>query len=251
MGKLKGYLPIEGTVGELSFIKTEEDGIIVRSKGGISRNRIANGDDFRLTRQNNDEFARAGYAVALVRAALKKEVAKGDRRATSRLMKQLMAALKADGTSARGLRTVQDGNPGLLKGFEFNKYSPLAAVLILGYTSAVNRTTGALTVHLDPYTPMDDLVYPDEASHYEITVTGAELDFASRTSVSDVASTGVLPINGSVTSAATLTAQLTAASTATLLLAVSVSFYQSTNGTLERMANRENRPLAILEMDHS
>ena len=34
MGKLNGILPIEGTVGKITFTKTK-DGIVVREKDGI------------------------------------------------------------------------------------------------------------------------------------------------------------------------------------------------------------------------
>jgi hypothetical protein len=249
MGKLKGYLPIEGTVGELSFVKTE-DGIIVKQKSSISKEKIRNGKSFVLTRQNADEFGRAGKAAGLLYSALRSEKKNADAKAISRLVKGLMAALKADGVSARGDRTVQDGNPELLKGFQFNRYASVESVLKAACTPSINRVSGALTVTVDPFTPLDDLDYPEEASHYSITVLGAELDFAAGSAVTDVAGTGVLPINATLTSTSTLTAQLPAASTGTLLLALSITFYQSTNGTMERMRNKEHKALAILDVDH-
>lgn len=249
MGKLKGYLPIEGTVGELSFVKTE-DGIIVKRKSSISKEKIKNGKSFHLTRQNADEFGRAGKAAGLLYAALRSETRNADAKAVSRLVKLLMAALKADATSARGDRTVQDGNPALLQGFQFNRNASSDALLKAACITAVNRPTGALTVTVDHFTPMDDLVYPEDASHYSITVLGAELDFGAGSFVTDLAGTGILPINGTLTGSQTLTAQLPAASTGTLLLALSITFYQSTNGTIERMRNKEHKALAILDVDH-
>jgi hypothetical protein len=41
MAKQKGILKVTGTLDDLSFFK-EKDGILVKTKGGISKNRIKN-----------------------------------------------------------------------------------------------------------------------------------------------------------------------------------------------------------------
>jgi hypothetical protein len=250
MGKLKGYLPIEGTVGELTFVKTE-DGIIVKKKSGVSKSRIQNSKSYKLTRQNNAEFGRTGKAAGLLYSALRTETKNADSKAVSRLVQLLSAALKADTTSARGERTVQDGNPELLTGFEFNRHAAVNTLLKAGYSAAVNRVTGALSVTIDPFTPLDDLSYPEEASHYCINVVGAELHFGTEAFVKELDTTGTLAINGTPTSSNVLTAQLPAAATGTLVLALSICFFQNTNGTLERMSNKDHKALAILAVDHS
>jgi hypothetical protein len=45
MAKLKGILKIEGTLDELTFYKTQ-DGHLVKTKGGVSADRIANDPNF-------------------------------------------------------------------------------------------------------------------------------------------------------------------------------------------------------------
>lgn len=51
MAKLKGILKIEGTLDELTFYKTQ-DGHLVKTKGGVSAERIANDPNFQRTREN-------------------------------------------------------------------------------------------------------------------------------------------------------------------------------------------------------
>lgn len=55
MAKLKGILKIEGTLDELTFYKTQ-DGHLVKTKGGVSADRIANDPNFQRTRENGSEF---------------------------------------------------------------------------------------------------------------------------------------------------------------------------------------------------
>ena len=55
MAKFEGIFEIQGTVKGMSFYKTK-DGLMVRSKGGISKKRIANDPAFQRTRENNSEF---------------------------------------------------------------------------------------------------------------------------------------------------------------------------------------------------
>ena len=70
MAKLKSVIKIEGTLNELTFYKTQ-DGNLVRTKGGISGNRIANDPKFARTRENNNEFSSAAKSGKLIRNALR------------------------------------------------------------------------------------------------------------------------------------------------------------------------------------
>ena len=51
MAKLSGILKIEGTLENLTFYKTQ-DGHLVKTKGGVSADRIANDPTFQRTREN-------------------------------------------------------------------------------------------------------------------------------------------------------------------------------------------------------
>jgi hypothetical protein len=58
MAKLKGILKIEGTLQDMTFYKTQ-DGHLVKTKSGVSADRIANDPAFARTRENGTEFANA------------------------------------------------------------------------------------------------------------------------------------------------------------------------------------------------
>ena len=56
MGKLKSFIKLEGTLDGLTFYKSQ-DGYMVRTKGGVSKNRIMKDPAFKRTRENLSEFA--------------------------------------------------------------------------------------------------------------------------------------------------------------------------------------------------
>ena len=59
MAKQSGIIKLEGTFGDIAFYKSQ-DGHLARAKGGISADRIKGDAAFQRTRENMDEFGRAG-----------------------------------------------------------------------------------------------------------------------------------------------------------------------------------------------
>jgi len=66
MAQQDGPIQIKGTVGNLTFYKSQ-DGFMVRGKGGIEASRIAKDPAFQRTRENGAEFGRAGKAGKILR----------------------------------------------------------------------------------------------------------------------------------------------------------------------------------------
>ena len=55
MAKQKGILKLDGTIGGITFYKSQ-DGYLAREKGGVDGNRIATDPNFQRTRENGSEF---------------------------------------------------------------------------------------------------------------------------------------------------------------------------------------------------
>lgn len=119
MARQRGPLKVQGTLGDLTFYKSQ-DGFLIREKGGVDAKRIKKDPAFQRTRENGMEFGRAGKDGKLLRTALRQVLLHADNRLVSRLQRELLFVLQADGVSARGKRTVTNGTLGLLKDFEFN-----------------------------------------------------------------------------------------------------------------------------------
>ena len=248
MAKQSGIFQVEGTLGNVTFIKTQ-DGFLVKSKSSVSKKRIASDPAFQRTRENNSEFGTAGKASKLLRTAVRNLMQNAkDNRVTSRLTKEMVKVLKADATSTRGLRNVVDGEAEMLKGFEFNFNAQLSATLFAKYESTINRVTGALEVQIPSFVPLTDMVVPDGSTHYKIVSAGTAVDFQAQTFEEAISASAVAPINAIATAAQTLSNMVSANSTHPLFLLLGIQFFQQVNGVNYPLKNGAFNPLQIVEV---
>lgn len=249
MARQKGIIKLRGTIGDITFYKTR-DGHMAREKGGIDANRIATDPAFQRTRENGQEFGRAGKAGKILRTALRPLLINTkDSRMVSRLTKEMMNVIKADTTSQRGLRNVIDGEAELLLGFDFNINGKLGTTLLVPYVATIDRVSGEITLEIDPFIPINMIAAPSGTTHFKIISGGAEIDFEADTYVVSTSETAVLPWNATATVAISHTNEVTAASTKPLFLAVGVEFYQEVNGQMYPLKNGAFNPLSISRVD--
>lgn len=248
MPKQRGIIKIEGTIGDLTFMKTQ-DGYLVKEKSQISGSRIASDPAFQRTRENNAEFGRAGKAAKLFRTAIRTLLQNAkDHRVTSRLTKEMMRVIKADATSTRGLRNVVDGEAELLQGFEFNINAVASSTLFAQYTAAISRVTGLLDINIPSFIPANDLVVPDGTTHFKIVSAGAEIDFEAATYVENNSTSAVLPWNAVPTAAINLSNAVTANSTHPLFLLLGIQFFQQVNGVNYPLKNGAFNALSLVKV---
>jgi hypothetical protein len=248
MAKQRGIIKIEGTLGDITFFKSQ-DGYIAKEKTTISAGRIASDKAFQRTRENNAEFGRAGKAGKLLRNAIRTLLQNAkDRRVVSRLTKEMIRVIKADATSSRGLRNVVDGEAEMLQGFEFNSNAKLSTSLYAKYSPVINRATGVLEINIPAFIPVNDLVIPDGATHYKIVSAGAEIDFENETFIEANTSTGILPWNEIETAPVTLSNPVTANSTHPLFLFLGIQFFQQVNGTNYPLKNGAFNALSLVQV---
>ncbi len=134
MAKLRSLIKLEGTMEDLTFYKGA-DGYFVRTKGGVSKNRIMNDPAFARTRENGAEFGSIASSGKLLRTALGPMVFRAkDSKLTSRLVKVMGQIKNLDSVSARGARNVAEGlnssnSTSILEGFDFNARATFGSVL--------------------------------------------------------------------------------------------------------------------------
>ncbi len=73
MSKQDGLLQFDDAIENLSFYKTKR-GYAVRTKSGVTRARISSDPAFQRTRENGQEFGRAGKASKLLHTAFRSMV---------------------------------------------------------------------------------------------------------------------------------------------------------------------------------
>ncbi len=248
MAKQKGIIPLEGTIGNITFYKSK-DGYLAREKGGIPADRIANDPAFARTRENGEEFGRAGAAGKLLRTAFRALLQNAsDTRLVGRLTAELMKVIQADATSERGMRNVIDGETEMLKGFEFNIAGKLGTTLFAPYTSTIDRPTGELKVTVPAFIPINMIAAPAGATHFKLVSAGASIDFEAGVYNAASSETAILPISSVATAATDLINNVTAASTHPLFLVLGIAFYQEVNGQPYVLKNGAYNALSLVEV---
>ena len=248
MARQKGIIKLKGTVGGITFYKTQ-DGHLAREKGGVDASRIKNDPAFQRTRENGSEFGRAGTAGRVLRTAIRGLLLNSaDNRMVSRLTQAMTRVIKADATSIRGERNVIDGEAELLDGFEFNIRGKLGTSLYAPFVPTIERVTGQIKVVIPSFIPANMIAAPSGTTHYKIISAGVEIDFALETYVAPTSASAVLPWGIAPSTALTQTNTVTPASTKPLFLMLGIEFYQQVNGTMYPLKNGAFNPLAIAKV---
>ncbi|MBX9852690.1 MAG: hypothetical protein K2X86_13170 [Cytophagaceae bacterium] len=251
MARQNGILKIKGTIGGMTFYKSQ-DGHLVREKGGVDGERIANDPAFIRTRENGQEFGNAGTSGKILRDAIRiMMMTASDSRVTSRLTKLMMDILKQDSVSARGERNVgvgistPEGN-GLLNGFNFNIKAILGSILFKPYT--LDTATGEIGIA--GLVPINDIVAPVGATHVSLRSAFANVDFASGISAVNFSPSISLAIDGVSTGIALIPQGGAPAGTGTNIYLLQIEFFQEVNGQLYSLKNGAYNALAIVEVNN-
>ena len=247
MAKLKGILKIEGTLDELTFYKTQ-DGHLVKTKGGVSADRIANDPNFQRTRENGSEFGSSATAGKVLRNAVRNLMMNAsDNRVTSRLTQVMTVIKNYDTTSARGERTVAIGiaDPAalaLLKDFDFNDKAILSGVLFAPFI--VTPATGEIAI--PAFVPLNDIAYPGGATHVNLKAAFANVDFTNEISAIEYSPVTNLPIDGTNTPVSLVPAGVPAGAGTKFYLLL-LEFFQEVNGVQYPLKNGAYNVLNIVE----
>ncbi|MBL0745589.1 hypothetical protein [Chryseolinea lacunae] len=249
MASQKGIIKLEGTVGDLSFFKTK-DGFQARQSSGINGDRIRNDPEFARTRENGQEFGRAGTAGKLLRQAFRVVLKDAtDSRMSNRLTATMMKVLQADATSDRGQRNVIDGEVGFLQGFDFNIAAKLTTTFFPEFVATIDRAAGKLSIAIPEFTPGSDVVAPEGSTHCRLVSAAAEIDFEAGEAVTAMAESVDVKLGPTKQAAFTLDNNVTAASTKPLFLLLGITFYQSVNNKLYALQNGAFNALTIVKAD--
>ena len=247
MARLKGILKIEGTLDELTFYKTQ-DGHLVKTKGGVSADRIANDPNFQRTRENGSEFGSSATAGKVLRNAVRNLMMNAsDNRVTSRLTQVMTVIKNYDTTSARGERTVAIGiaDPAalaLLKDFDFNDKAILSGVLFAPFI--VTPATGEIAI--PAFVPLNDIAYPGGATHVNMKAAYANVDFTNEISAIEYSPVTNLPIDGTNTPVSLVPAAVPAGAGTKFYLLL-LEFFQEVNGIQYPLKNGAYNVLNIVE----
>ena len=250
MARQNGILKVTGKLDDLSFYKSR-DGFLVKTKSGVSKDRIQNDPAFVRTRENGTEFGESASAGKLLRVAVRNMLMNaGDLRVTSRLTQEMSKVKNYDTTSARGDRKVSvgltdDNAKAILKGFNFNDRALLGTVLFAPFT--LDTATGEIA--MASLNTANDISHATGATHVSLQAGFADVNF--ETGISDIQYSPKvnLPIDSNATSAA-LTPAGVPAGTGNKFYLLMLEFFQEVNGVQYSLKNGAYNVLAIVGVDN-
>ena len=249
MAKLKGIIKIEGTLDNLTFYKGQDGGYLVKTKSGVSKERILNDPAFERTRENGSEFGHSATSGKLLRTSVRNLMIKAkDNRVTSRLTQVMSKVKNLDTTSTRGNRNVATGlataqGKTVLKGFDFNKRALLSAVLFAPFS--IDNATGEISI--PDLTPANDVSYPTGATHMSISSAFLDLNFDTKDSAIEYSPTVNLAINNT-TANQTLTPPAVPSGSGNKIYLILIEFFQEINGVQYQLKNGAYNVLNIVDV---
>lgn len=240
-----GAIKIEGVIGDLSFYRIG-DKYYVRRKGGASAKRIHNDPKCVRSRENTKEFGTASKAGKLLRLSFRTLVQHASNQGMyQRLVPEMLKIVKSDTINIRGDRTVFNGTPELLQGFEFNINHKLSTTMYAPYQYDFNRSTGVVSVSIPSFIPANMITAPDSATYFTITAGAAELDFQANRFVADTKKTGQLPFNSLPTDEIKMELNIRPTSTLPVFVVMGIEFYEQVDGVMQ-MLERDHNSLALV-----
>ncbi|MBK9736313.1 MAG: hypothetical protein IPO92_15665 [Saprospiraceae bacterium] len=249
MARQGGLLKVVGKLEDLSFYKSK-DGYLVRTKGGVSGDRIANDATFQRTRENGAEFGMSAGAGKLLRTAFRNlMMTASDGLVTSRLTKLMTDVKNLDAANARGERHVHEGfdlpeGKAVLKGFNFNVKAVLSGILYKAYT--LNTSSGAIDIK--GLIPMMDISYAPGSTHMSVKAGWSKVDFSSGEFETLISNTVNLPINNATTDVGLTFASTPALATGINVFVLEIEFFQEVNGVQYSLKNGGYNSLAVIEV---
>lgn len=248
MGKLTGIIKFEGTFDGLTFYKSQ-DGYLVKTKSGVSKNRIMNDPAFVRTRENLNEFGLNAKSGKALRQSISPFLHRAkDSKLSSRMLRLMNIIKNFDGSSARGERLVRlglDSPEGklLLKGFDFNLQAPLSSVLHAPYS--VDLATGVLSI--PDFSPQEHLGIPAGATHVSFCSAFVDLDFETGIYDSRYSPPSPILLDNSI-STIILTPEAIPSGTGTRFHLLLIEFFQDVNGVQYSLRNGMYNVLNVVEV---
>jgi len=249
MAKYEGIFDIFGTLKGMTFYKTK-DGVLVRTKGGVSKERIKNDPAFQRTRENGAEFAHSAQAGLLLRKSVGPllKIAK-DRRVTSRLVKVMSEVKNQDSISARGARKVEVGlaNPEgkqAIKSFDFNINAKMSTVL--RPKPSCDTLNGEVSI-VD-FDPINSLALPEGTTHVSLRCAVSRIDFVTGDYLTVQSPETNLPISAATQTITLDPGGLPPGTDGFLFFYLWIGFYQDINGVQYPLKNHVFNMMHLLEV---
>ena len=141
------------------------------------------------------------------------------------------------------------GDLSLFSDFEFNNKGILSTTLQAPYTVTFTRTTGNVQFDLPAFVPQSGITAPQGATHYQLQLAAAPVNFSAKKNKSFEVSSAVLPWDNSATTDLNLALSLPANSTYPVFVLLQVQFLEQLNTDYYPLQNGAYNACAVIDVD--
>ncbi|MBK8624092.1 MAG: hypothetical protein IPN86_00510 [Saprospiraceae bacterium] len=250
MAKQDGLIKLTGSIGDVSFYKSNEE-YLARKKGGADKKTIETSPKFVLVRKNNTEFGMVSTLGRLIRQALRQSrdvIINPD--VVNRLNKVLYKIREYDHENEWGSRTAGAGlkieqGKKELKGFRFNAHCGISNVIHRALV--FNKQNNQLQI--GEIVPNDVITQLVGATQVVLKVVAINIDMGQRTSVAHTSNEVVLKLNEPQTDV-TLTFMPLEPNPGNIhIYVMSLRYYQEINGETYLLNNVTHQVAEIFDVD--
>lgn len=164
MARVKGILQVTGSLKGVSmYTMRGSDEVIMRTKGGPSKNTIRTSESCKGLRDSGTEWGGCTKAASSLRRAMEPLMRLADYNVMGGMNALCKKIQNLDTENEKGRRNVYvSENRSLLADFNFNKTNPFDRVIRLRPSWNIDRTTASATVTIPDFNPMEQLAAPNK-----------------------------------------------------------------------------------------
>ncbi|MCB0476078.1 MAG: hypothetical protein KDC69_10395 [Flavobacteriaceae bacterium] len=265
MANQKGFIKLRGSLGGLTFYENKGKDV-VRTTGGVEKDRIMKEAAFKRTRENMTEFGASAMVGKALRMGFANIINSMAGNYIVGRITGLMKRINSVGPGIRGQRKFEIlNNKNLLEGFEFNKQAPLDSIFYAtNAPPSLDANRSVATWVVPDFNTSNYINPPEGASHFKLVLAVTVLsDYAyvsrirgyepvspDENETNGIAFSGEIPIGGMVGSDTTLTVDLGFAAvlplTVGVVTAVGIIFYQEINAQFYELASDNALKIALV-----
>lgn len=181
MARQVGIIHITGTIDELTFYETLDDGHLVKKKTRVTGERVKTDPGFLRTMLNAAEFKTSIRSAQLLRLALNNLLFPiADGKLSSRMNKELVKVVQLDSVNGLGERMPYSNNLTALEGFDFNRHLRLQDAFTSRFQVNHDVENKEIRIDIPGFTPSKEVHAPDYVECFQLINGAAAVDFEDR-----------------------------------------------------------------------
>lgn len=181
MARQVGVFPIKGTIDELTFYWTPDDGHLVKRKTNVTGKRVKTDPGFARTMLNAAEFTTSFRSAQLLRKALDHILFPiVDGKLSGRMNQEMVRVVQLDPINGLGERLPHCSKLTTLEGFDFNRKLMLKEALLTDYSIDHDEANQSISIHIPSFTPATHINASAYVEHFKLLGGLAMVNFEEK-----------------------------------------------------------------------